>query len=194
LLDATGGLIDGSGNPADFVLRRFEDSSLKIAFSNPPGHIDDAIEATSAPLRRGGGHDKREKKGYSGSQFQPLANLCRNCFYIGERIGQADSAAEDGHGHIEKRDAESGAAALVAADPAVQGGSEFWARCMVFHAGGSRLGIGQHVAGGIDDRDAGAGGLAFLGSDISERMAAVGFDAMSQKLGFLDKIALDFIA
>ena len=51
LFDATGRLIDGSGNPADFVLRRFEDAGLEIAFGNAGSNIDDAFQAASAPLR-----------------------------------------------------------------------------------------------------------------------------------------------
>ena len=65
---------------------------------------------------------------------------------------------------------------------------------MVFHADGVRLGIGQDLAGGIDDSDARAGGLRFLSGDIGERVAAVGFDAVGEKLGFLDEVAFDLCA
>ena len=63
---------------------------------------------------------------------------------------------------------------------------------MVFHGRGTCLGIGQHLAGGIDDGDASAGGLSFLSGDIGERVAAVGFDAVGEELSLLDEVALNF--
>src|SRR5580704_8901083 len=66
---------------------------------------------------------------------------------------------------------------------------------MVLHCGGIGFRIGQDFASRIDDGDASAGGLSFLGGDVGEGVAsAVGFDAMSEELRFLDKVAFDFCA
>jgi hypothetical protein len=46
---------------------------------------------------------------------------------------------------------------------------------------------------GVDDGDASAGGLSFLGGDIGEGVAAaVGFDPVSEELRLLDQVALNF--
>jgi hypothetical protein len=47
---------------------------------------------------------------------------------------------------------------------------------------------------GIDDGDASASGLSFLSGDVGEGVAAVGFDAVGEKFGLLNKVALDFCA
>ncbi len=79
----------------------------------------------------------------------------------------------------------------MAADSAGESRGEFRTGGMVFHTGGVRLRIGQDFARGIDDGDASTGGLSFLSGDICEGVAAVVFDAVGEKLGLLDKVALN---
>ncbi len=121
-----------------------------------------------------------------------MANLCGDGFDVGERIGQADGPAGDGNGHIKKRNADGGAAALVAADFPGESGDEFRARGMVFHVSGIGFRIGQDFSRGIDDSDAGTGGLTFLSGNVAERVSAVGFDTMGEELRLLDEIAFNF--
>ena len=57
------------------------------------------------------------------------------------------------------------------------------------------FGIGEDVSRWIDDGDASTGGLCFLSGDVGKGVAAaVGFNPVSQKLGFLDQVALDLVA
>ncbi len=191
--DAAGGDIDGSGDAADFVLRSFLDASLEVAFGDTGGDINDPFEAASAPTGGDGSHQQSEQERQTRSQREPVTYLRGNGFDIGERIGEADSAAGDRNGDIEERNAEGGTAAFVAAGSAGESCDEFRTRGMVFHAGGVRLRIGKHFSGGVDDGDAGAGGLSFLSGDVGEGVAgAVGLNAVSEELGLLGQAAFDF--
>ena len=65
----------------------------------------------------------------------------------------------------------------------------------IFGCARTGFGIGQRVAGGIDDGDASPGGLSFLSGDVGEGVAAaVGLDAVSQELGLLDEVTFNFAA
>ena len=92
--DAAGGFIDGGGDAADFILRSFVDAGLEIAFGDAGGDFDDAFEAAGGPIGGDGGHYESEEEGQTGSQCQAVANLRGDGFHIGERIGEADGAAE----------------------------------------------------------------------------------------------------
>ena len=118
-------------------------------------------------------------------------DLRLNGFDIGERIGEADCASGNRGGDVEKWNAESGAAALVLAGLAGEGGGELRAGGVVLHVGGIGFGVGEHFAGGVDDGGAGSGGLAFLRGDFGERVGAVGFDAVREEQRLLGEVALD---
>src|SRR6202050_1488181 len=190
--DAAGCAIDGSGDPADFILGSFADTGLQIAFGDTGSDIDYALEAASRPIRGDPGYKKSEKKSQAGSLRQPVANLRGNRFDIGKRVGQADSAAGDGSGHIEKRNADGCAAALIAAHSAGESRDEFRTGGVILDAAGIRFRIGENLALGIDDGDTGASGLSFLSGDVSERVAAIVFDPVSQKLGLFGLVGLNF--
>ena len=125
----------------------------------------------------------------------PKSRRRRTCawhgFDIGKWIGQAHCASGYRSGDIEKWNAESGAAALVRASFAGEGGGEFLAGGVVLHGGGIGFGIGENFSGGIDDGGAGAGGMAFLGGDFSESVGAVGFDAVGEQECLLREVALN---
>jgi hypothetical protein len=53
---AAGGNVNGRGDATDFVLRSFLNASLKIAFGDTGGDVDDAFETASAPVGSDGGH------------------------------------------------------------------------------------------------------------------------------------------
>src|SRR5260370_36107487 len=112
---------------------------MQIPFGDAGSDRNDALKAASAPLRRNGGDQQREKKCKAGSQSQAAPRLRGNGFDIGERIGQADSAARKGHGYIEKWNPNGGAAPLVAADFSSQGCDEFRPGGMIFHGSGVRF-------------------------------------------------------
>ncbi len=187
-----GGAIDGSGDAADFVLRSFLDAGLKIAFRDAGGDIDDALQAARAPMRGDGGDQQREEERHNGCQFQPMVDLLRYGFNIGERVSQAHRSTGDGRGHIKKRNANGGAAALVAAHSSRQSSRELRTGGVVFHARRMGFGIGQDLARGIDDGNSGPGSLPFLGGDVGERVSAVSFDAMREKQSLLSEIAFNF--
>src|SRR5690242_6736809 len=86
------------------------------------------------------------------------------------------------------------AAACVHAGLSAEGGDELGAMGMVFHGGGFSLGVGEHLALGVDDGGASSGGLAFLGSDVLQVVLAVGINPVREENGFLGEIALDFLA
>src|SRR6476469_10263195 len=120
-----------------------------------------------------------------------VANLGLHGFDIGERIGEADSASGDGSGDVEKRYSDGGAAALALASLSLEGSHEFFSVGVVLHRVGIGLGVGEHFAGSVDDGGASSRRLAFLGSDLREWVALVGFDAVSEQESLLGKIAFD---
>ena len=124
-----------------------------------------------------------------------MANLRRNRFHIGERIGEADRAAGNWNRDVKKWNADGGAAALsLPILPASAATNSLRWRSFSMRVR-IDFGISQNLAGGIDDGDASAGGLTFLRGDVGEGVAAaVDFDAMGQELSLLNEIALDFAA
>src|SRR5260370_40895706 len=105
---------------------------MQIPFGDAGSDRNDALKAASAPLRRNGGDQQREKKCKAGSQSQAAPHLRGNGFDIGERIGQADRAARNGHGYIEKWNPNGGAATLVAADFSPKGWEQLRPGCKIF--------------------------------------------------------------
>src|SRR5579864_6113603 len=121
-----------------------------------------------------------------------LANLGLDGLDIGKRIGEPHGAAGERSGNIEEGDAESGAAALVAPCLPAEGSDEFGAMGVVLHVSGIRFGVGQYFSGSIDDGSASACSKALLGSDFSEWMGVIDFDAVGKEKSFLGEVALDF--
>ena len=62
---------------------------------------------------------------------------------------------------------------------------------MVLHGGGIAFGVGEHLAGSVDDCGAGSGRQAFLSCDFGERMSTVGLDTVGEQKRFLSEVALN---
>ena len=75
-----------------------------------------------------------------------------------QRIGHAHRAAGNRRRHIQQFHSDGVAQARGASHLAMQGGDELRPRGMVFHLVGIGLGVGQHLAGGVDDGDPSACG------------------------------------
>ena len=86
------------------------------------------------------------------------------------------------------------ATAFVDPDVAGQGGDKFLATAMIFHAGGIGFGVGEHLAGGIDDGGASAGRERFLRGDVLDRMLTVDFDAVGEQADSRGEATLDLVA
>ena len=67
--DAASGLIDGAGDAAYFVLRRFENTGVEIAVGDAAGDFNDVLEAAGGPIGGDGGHYQSEEEGEHGSEF-----------------------------------------------------------------------------------------------------------------------------
>src|SRR5260370_19211847 len=106
---------------------------MQIPFGDAGSDRNDALKAASAPLRRNGGDQQREKKCKAGSQSQAAPHLRGNGFDIGERKGQADSPARNGPGYIEKWNPNGGPAPLIASDFFSQAYDEVRPGASIFH-------------------------------------------------------------
>src|SRR5439155_22228870 len=106
-------------------------------------------------------------------------------------IGETNCATGDRRGHIEKWNADGGAAALVFACSSGEGSDEFFAGGVILHGGGIGFRVGENLSGGIDDGGAGSGGDAVLRGDFGEGVGAVVFDAMGEENCLLREVALD---
>ena len=173
-------LIDGCGNASDFVERSVVDAGAKIAAANAGSDIDDAFQTAGSPGRSHSGNQKSNETGEKRSPNQRAAYLRLDRLDVGKRIGEANRAARNRSGDIEKRDTESGAAALVLAGLAGKGGGKLGAGGVVLHVRGIGFRICKDFAGRVDDRGAGSGGSRFLRSDFGERVDAIGVDSVRE--------------
>ena len=115
-------------------------------------------------------------------------------FDIGERISEADGAAGDGSCDVEERYADGVTAAFIDPDIAAEGGLKFLSGAMVFHRSGIGFGVGEDLAGGIDDGGASTGGERFLRGDVLQRVLVVDFDAVGEQPRARGQAALDLVA
>ena len=160
-LDLAGGFVDGGGDAANFVER----TCLRRGPEDRPARCG----RRHRRCVRGGGKSrrtptaaisKRDEEGDGRTPNQAAMHLRLHGFDIGKRIGEAHCASGNWRGDIEKRNAESGAAALVLAGLAGESGGEFLAGGVVLHVGRIGFGVGENFSGSVDDGGAGAGGQA----------------------------------
>ncbi len=156
--DLSGSFVDGGGDAADLIERTVLDAGTEVALLDADGDIDDVLEASRGPDGSGGGDEQGEEQSDGRAPEQAAIDLRLNGFDIGKRIGEPDGATGDGDGHVEKWNAERGAAALVLADLSGEGGGEFLASGVILHVGGIGFGVGEDFAGGVDDSGASSGG------------------------------------
>ncbi len=189
-----GGLVEGHGDLADLVERGGGDAGGQIAGGYLLGKRHDALQAARGVQRGDRGQQHHDDESDQRSQKERVVDTLRGGFDVGERIGHANRASRDGRGDVQKRNADGVTAALIHTDVAAERRGELLATAVVFHGGRIGFGIGQHLAGRIDDGGARAGGLTFLGSDVLQGVLAVDFDAIREQAGFGGEATLDLVA
>ena len=193
LFHAARRLVERGGYLAHFIFGSGRNSGRQIAGGDALGKAHDSFQPPSGVLRgrrrdKNGDPKSRERAPEQRSRQRPIGD-----FDFGQRIGEAHGSPRNRRGHIQERHGQCVALAFVEPDVSGQGGGKLLAVCVVFHRARIGLGIGQHFAGGIDDRSSGPGCLALLRSDVGQGVLPVVLHAVSEHLDLLRQVAFDLL-
>ena len=144
-------LVERRGHMRDFVGRFLLNTRRKVAGRDPLGEVGDAHQPAADGVRRNEGEQHGEQRRDQCRFQQITADAAIGLPDRRQRISHAHRAAGNRRRHIEQFHPNGLAQARGASHLAVQGGDELRPGGMVLHLAGIGLGVGQHLAGGVDD-------------------------------------------